>query len=67
MQALRLLVISFLLAGCGGGGGGDSTPPAPIKILFVGNSYTFARVAPALQPSGIGSVVKVFDFLKPQH
>ena len=50
MRALKLLVLTLalggLLAGCGGGGG----TPAPVqKILFVGNSYTFARVAPALQ------------------
>ena len=36
------------------GGGGDSStvstsPPPEQKILFVGNSYTFARIAPALQ------------------
>jgi hypothetical protein len=52
MQALKLLVLSLslgsFLAGCGGGGG-ESHPPPPVKILFVGNSYTFARVAPALQ------------------
>ena len=51
MQASKLLVLTIslgsLLAGCGGGGGSE---PAPlVKILFVGNSYTFARVAPAMQ------------------
>ena len=51
MQASKLLVLTIslgsLLAGCGGGGGSE---PAPlVRILFVGNSYTFARVAPAMQ------------------
>jgi len=53
MQALMLLVLTIslgsLLAGCGGGGGEASAPPPLVKILFVGNSYTFARVAPAMQ------------------
>ncbi len=41
-----VLSLGTLLISCGGG---SSTPSTPIKILFVGNSYTFARVAPALQ------------------
>lgn len=52
MQALKLLVLTFSLAGlagCGGGGGDGSAQAPLVKILFVGNSYTFARVAPALQ------------------
>ena len=54
MQAVKVLalalVVASLVAGCGGGGSGGSDAPAPPqKILFVGNSYTFARVAPALQ------------------
>src|SRR5260221_1317335 len=49
MQRVRIAVFSFaaVLPGCDGGG--DSTPTPPVKLLFVGNSYTFARVKPAMQ------------------
>lgn len=40
------VILVAALAGCGGGG---SEPPPPVKILFVGDSYTFARVQPALR------------------
>jgi hypothetical protein len=50
MQSWKLSAVALslgtLLTSCGGG---SSPPAAPIKILFVGNSYTFARVAPAMQ------------------
>ena len=56
MQSLKLLASAFLAAslaaGCGGGSSNDAPPP-PTKILFVGNSYTFARVAPALQYNAV--------------
>src|SRR5262245_62075751 len=45
----------LLLWACGGGtasgpvGANGAARATPIKILFVGNSYTFARIAPALQ------------------
>ena len=54
-----VFAFTFMLLGCGGS---DSLPtstnlpdpapfvlPDPVNILFVGNSYTFGRVAPALQ------------------
>lgn len=55
-------VVAFLLLGCGGSDPSGPTPmsateptpvpfvlPDPVNILFVGNSYTFGRVAPVLQ------------------
>jgi len=52
MHPIKLSLLALLLgpalAGCGGGDDNSPAPP-PVKILFVGNSYTFARVAPALQ------------------
>ena len=44
---ITMLLLAAFLSGCGGGG--DSGPTPVVKILFVGNSYTFARVKPALQ------------------
>lgn len=62
---LKVLIISALaglLFGCGGGEPSSTVeptvivpppapvvPPEPVHILFVGNSYTFGRVAPAMQ------------------
>jgi hypothetical protein len=61
-KAITAALIALLLAGCGGGDSDTSSaapaasPPVPaawsgepVEILFVGNSYTFGRVAPALQ------------------
>jgi hypothetical protein len=49
MQSVKLLILSSAAAIFLGACGGSSEPAPATKILFVGNSYTFARVAPALQ------------------
>jgi hypothetical protein len=58
MHTFKLVVAasaaSLSLWACGGGSGNNissngAATTTPVKILFVGNSYTFARVAPALQ------------------
>ncbi len=43
-------VLALSLWGCGGNDiAPPVVPPEPVNILFVGNSYTFGRVAPAMQ------------------
>jgi hypothetical protein len=68
MQCIRFLFLGFLaslLAGCGGGDGANPAPP--VKILFVGNSYTFARVAPALQynAANVKDLTAAFNAIDP--
>lgn len=50
MKSKLNLVFAFalLLFGCGGGNSPQELPPR-VEILFVGNSYTFGRIAPVLQ------------------
>jgi hypothetical protein len=70
MQALKLLIVSVsvcaLLASCEDGNDGSTSGP-PIKILFVGNSYTFARVAPALQynAANVKDLTAAFNAIDP--
>jgi hypothetical protein len=69
MRATRLLVpavvLASLLAGCGGNDAGPASPPT--KILFVGNSYTFARVAPAMQynAANVKDLTAAFNAIDP--
>ncbi|NBW44702.1 MAG: hypothetical protein EBR45_03905 [Betaproteobacteria bacterium] len=44
-KSLTLSALALALVGCTSGDKAD----APMNILFVGNSYTFARIAPAMQ------------------
>jgi hypothetical protein len=70
MQALRLLIVTLsvgsVLAGCDSGDDGR-IPAPPVKILFVGNSYTFARVAPALQynSANVKDLTAAFNAIDP--
>ena len=50
-QTITTALSLSLLAACGGGTSPVAVGsfPEPVNILFVGNSYTFARIAPALQ------------------
>jgi len=57
-----IFLFLFLLTGCG-----SSDTPAPVNILFVGNSYTFARIAPALQynAANIKDMTAAFNITDP--
>jgi hypothetical protein len=78
LKALIVTALAVLLSGCGGG---ESTveppisvpppivvvPPDPVHILFVGNSYTFGRVAPAMQynTANVADLTAGFNDLSP--
>ncbi len=47
--SLAFVIGSCLVVACGSGDSTNFAKAGPKNILFVGNSYTFARIAPALQ------------------
>jgi hypothetical protein len=69
MRALKYLAVCIavgaLVVACDDDDGRMS--PTPIKILFVGNSYTFARVAPAMQyyVTGVKDLTAAFNAVDP--
>jgi hypothetical protein len=64
---VKILSLATTLAVISGCGGDDRPSPSAVNILFVGNSYTFARVAPALQynSANINDLTSAFNATDP--
>ena len=71
MQASRRLIVTLSVAAVSWPvvtvGDDRRIPAPPVTVLFVGNSYTFARVAPALQynAANVNDLTAAFNALNP--